>query len=427
MAVPDASQVAQKEADLKQAYGTELASGTSEIRGRAAVELLKRSETAQDPAVELASLRVAGTLAATADDVSLITAICDRIDQRFEMNVLPFKAELLAQAGDHARTPQNRRDLADSCLAAGFQAIAADDYASAARLATLARNFAQGANAPKLAQEADFLGEESARCGLAYKNASDSLKTLQSRPDDPEASLIVGKFLCFAKNNWASGLLLLARGNDQGLRSVANTEIGENLNTTQEQAALGNSWWELATETSGDEKTIYQRRARYWYLKAIAGSTVADKTQLKQQLAERINVVPLEAGQVHIESRVGGTEYVDIYSDEVQWRSSRRGTTGNKINHVNLGDFNADGLAIIKNSGATWLMPDAVDFSTAQLVVDRRSARQGQASLQIEDDHVRVTLAHPRVGASEIAVTPGHYPLRKAVIVIPDSTIPRAG
>jgi hypothetical protein len=96
---------------------------------------------------------------------------------------------------------------------------------------------------------------------------------------------------------------------------------------------------------------------------------------------------------------------VDIYSDEVQWRSSRRGTTGNKINHVDLGNFNADGLAIIKNSGVTWLMPDAVDFSTAQLVVDRKSARQGQASLQIADDHVRITLAHQRLGASEIAVT----------------------
>ncbi len=403
--VPDASQVAQKEADLKQTYRAELANGTSEIRGRTALALLKRSETTEDPAVELASLRVAGALAAVADDVSLVTSICDRIDQRFEMNVLPFKTELLAQAGSHARAPQNRRDLADSCLVAGFQAIAADDYDSAPRLAGLARNFAQGANAPKLVQEADFLGEESARCGLAYKDASAYMKTLQSRPDDPEASLVVGKFLCFTKNNWAAGLLLLARGNDQELRSVAKTEIGENLNTTQEQAALGNSWWELSVQTSGDEKIFYQRRARYWYLKAIAGSTEADKTQLKQQLSDRISVVPLEAGQVHIESRVGGTEYVDIYSDEVQWRSSRRGTTGNKINHVNLGDFNADGLAIIRNSGATWLMPDAVDFSTAQLVLDRRSARQGQASLQIEDDHVRITLAHPRLGASEIVVT----------------------
>jgi serine/threonine protein kinase len=403
--VPDASQVTRKEAELKQTYGAELANGTSEARERAAVELLKRSETTGDPAAELASLRVAGTLAASIDDLSLITTICDRIDQRFEMNVLPFKAELLAQAGSRARTPQNRRDLADSCLAAGFQAIAADDYASATRLASLARSFAQGANAPRLVQESDFLGEESARCGLAYKDARDYLKTLQSRPDDPEASLIVGKFLCFTKNSWAAGLVLLARGNDQELRSVAKTEIGENLSTTQEQTALGNSWWELAAETSGEEKTLCQRRARYWYLKAIAGSTGMDKTQLKQQLAERLSVVPLEAGQVHIESRVGGTEYVDIYSDEVQWRSSRRGTTGNKINHVDLGNFNADGLAIIKNSGVTWLMPDAVDFSTAQLVVDRKSARQGQASLQIADDHVRITLAHQRLGASEIAVT----------------------
>lgn len=403
--MPLGAEVAQKENELRQTYHVEMADGTSESRSQRAVELLKRSETAENPVVELASLRVAGVLAATADDVSLIMAVCNRIDRRFAINILAYKAELLAQAGGHARTPQNRRDLADICLVTGFEAIAAEDYTSAAKLAGIARNFAQDSNVPHLLQEADFLGEQVARCERACTNVGEFWKTLRRNPMDSEACLTVGKFLCFTKNDWATGLTLLVRCNDQALRSVAKTEISGTVSGPQEQIALGNSWWDLSADAPADDKIFYQQRARYWYLKAIASSNEPDKAQLKRQLSERINAVPLEAAEIHIVSRVGGEEFVDIYSDEVQWKSSRRGTTGNRINHVNLGDFNADGLAIIKNTEATWLMPAAVDFSTAQLVVDHRQNRRGQASLQIEDDHVRVTLAHPRLGASEIAVT----------------------
>src|SRR5262249_40600282 len=156
-------------------------------------------------------------------------------------------------------------------------------------------------------------------------------------PDDPEACLAVGKFLCFIKNDWSAGLLLLARCNDGALRSVAKTEI--NLDAPQDKVVLGNSWWTLTTTAQGEDKEVYQRRARYWYLKAIASASEADKASLKQQLGERINSVPTAAGEVHIVSIVGGTESIDIYSDEAEWKSSRRGTAENKINHVSLGDF----------------------------------------------------------------------------------------
>ncbi|HEX3987966.1 MAG TPA: hypothetical protein VHZ30_00960, partial [Verrucomicrobiae bacterium] len=271
-------------------------------------------------------------------------------------------------------------------------------------LADLSRKTAEESNSP-LAPQAEFLTKETARCSQAYERISNDWQRFHEKPGDPQASLAVGKFLCFEKNDWADGLPLMARGSDAALKAVANMEINGKLKEPQEQIALGNSWWDLSAEAPDDNKMFYQRRARYWYLKGIAASSVTDKGALRQQLAGRINAVPTETGEVHIVSRVGGTEFVDIYSDEVEWKSSRRGTTGNKINYVSLGDFKANGLEIVKNSGATRFMPDAVDFSTAQLVINRKSNRQGQATLQIADDHVRVTLAHPRLGASELEVT----------------------
>jgi hypothetical protein len=400
---PAAHELAESEAKLKDDYRMQLDSGSPPVRQQAAAELLKRSGSNGDPAFEAASLRVAGLLAADAGDVSLAMEICGQMEDRFEISVFPEKADLLEQAGKHARTPRNRSDLAETCLATGFAAVAADVYGSATRLANLARNFSAQSADSFLIPQAAFLSEETIECGHAFEGISNDWRTFRAKPNDPRAALAVGKFFCFEKNDWMEGLPLLLRGNDQALKAVANTEINGKLTGTQEQRALGDSWWDLSTSAAEDDQDFYQHRARYWYLKAIGGS--ADPGALRQELSERLNAVSTEAGAVHIVSRVGGTEFVDLYSDEAQWTSSRRGTTGNKLNHVNLGDFKAGGMEVIKNNGATWFMPDAVDFSTARLVVDRKSNGQGQATLRIFDDHVRITLAHPRLGASEIEVT----------------------
>jgi hypothetical protein len=401
---PEAHDIAESEAKLKDDYAAQIASGSSSARQQAALELLKRSAATGDPAIEAASLRVAGLLAAKAGDVTLAMQICDQLEGRFEINSFPLKTDLLTEIGSHARNSRNKSDLLGICLATGFAAIAVDDYPSATRLAELSRSAATGSNDP-LAPEAGFLAEETIRCSRAFESITKEWKTFREKPGDSKASLAVGKFLCFEKNDWAAGLPLIARGNDEALKAVVNTEIKGTLKEPQEQLALGNSWWDLSDKAQPDSQEFYQRRARYWYLKSIEDSKQSDKAGLRQQLTERIKAVATEAAEIHIISRVGGTEFVDIYSDEVQWKGSRRGAAGNKINHLNLAESTAGGLVVIKNSGATRLMPETVDFSTATLVIDRKSNRQGQAILHIADDHVRVILTHPRSGATQLEVT----------------------
>ncbi len=400
--MPDPVSIAQKETTLKETYQSQIVSGTTQTREQSALELLKRSATSGDSASEVASLHVAGLLAAEADNVSLVMQICDALDNRYDVNIFPMKIGLLTQAGKSSRTPASKADLTDVCLATGFAALAVDDYPSAKKLAELSKNAARDSNRPTQAREADFLSDETDQCSDAYDGIATYRKILRDKPLDPEASLAVGKFICFMKNDWAAGLPLLARGNDQGVRSVANTEMTGDLNEPQDQLALGSAWWELSSAARGDDQASYQQRARYWYLKGIANSREPDRSRIREQLTERLKTVQTDAGQVHIVSRVGGTEFVDIYSDEVQWTGSRRGTTGNRINYVDLGDFKAGGLEMVKNNGATWLMPASVDFLSARLETGRT---RGQATLSIYDDHVRVTLSHPRLGAPEITVT----------------------
>jgi hypothetical protein len=403
---PGAHDIAVNEARLKDTCSAQLASGSSTARQQAALELLNRSTASGDPAFEAASLRVAGLLAARAGDLSLTTEICDKMEHRFELNIFPQKVELLDELGSHARAARNKTDFVNACLAAGFAAIAGNDYSSAGRLAQLAADSAPASADSSLAARSDFLAGETARCGKEFESVSNSWKTLRAKPSDPQANLAVGKFLCFVKNDWAAGIPLLLHGADETLKAAVNLEINAKLNDPRAARILGDSWWDLSSKAPNAGQVYYQRRARYWYLKSIANSKESERSGLRRQLADRVSAVPVGAGAIHIVSRVSGAEFVDIYSDEIQWKTSRRAATGNRINHISLGDVEPGGLEVIKNSGATRLMPDAVDFSTARMVIDNKSRRQqGQAALQIFDDHVRVVLTHPRMGASDLEVT----------------------
>ncbi len=402
--VPDAGLVAQSESKLKQDYRDQL-NGTVAGKQKVAAELFDQSSSESDPTMQLASLQLAAELSVEAGDFSRAMEICDAMASRFQMNITPVKASLLSQAATHVSTPRDKMDLGEICVAAGFQAITANDYASASKLAALAESLGQQSSNAHLAWQSKFLADETARCAAEFERVKQFATTLQDRPEDPAANLAMGKFICFFKNNWSVGLPMLARGDDAQLKPVVNQEINGAFTDAQQQIALGKLWQELSATAPDDEKNFYRERARYWFLKGIANSGEAERKILRQELAEFLKGIPTQPAEVRIISRVSGTEFIDIYSDEIQWRSSHRGTIGNMVNQVNVGDFTSADLQIIKNGGATRLMPHMVDFSTARLDNDTRARRRDSAKLAIFEDHVRLTLSHQRAGAAGMDVT----------------------
>lgn len=402
---PDSARLAQCESKLEDEFRDKLASGNADSNQWAAAELYNQSLNESDPAMELASLRMAARLAVEAADFSRGMEICDRMAQRFDLDILPVKADLLSLAAGCAHTTQNQAALAERCVTVGFQAIAADNYSVANTLAALAKSAAQQTGDAILVWQAAFLTDETARCASAYDSVKQAAVVLNKVPDDPAANLAMGKFLCFIKNDWGAGLPLIARGNDESFKTIANQEIENSAKSPSDQIALGDAWWSLSAAAQQNEKDFYQKRARYWYLKGIAGAEEPEKASLEQSLSERIHSVPTKFAEVHIFSRVAGTEFIDIYSDQVQWRSSQRGAIGNKINQVRLDNLSEGDFQIIKNCGATWIMPDAVDFTTARLDDDRRGRRHEHARLTIFEDHVRLMFAHQRAGSGAFDVT----------------------
>ena len=146
------------------------------------------------------------------------------------------------------------------------------------------------------------------------KKIAKAMKVLSANPTDPEASLAVGKFLCFVKGSWDSGLGYLAAGKDQGLSKLAMNDIGtqplESVKGSPLTGAIvefgediatelvkGDQWWTEAGKHQGAvEKINIYNRAAYWYRLAVKK---VDDTRRKK-LYVRINAHSRAMGAIEV-------------------------------------------------------------------------------------------------------------------------------
>jgi hypothetical protein len=142
-------------------------------------------------------------------------------------------------------------------------------------------------------------------------------KTLETKPDDPEANEAVGKFLCFVKSDWERGLPHLAKSKDQKLRDTAGYEMGSLELPKEKDSPLtgatfdfgeeaapelikGDNWWELTKKYKDVEFRSIMNRALWRYRQALSKVDEARK----KKLLDRISKVMERFRSVHI--RPGG-------------------------------------------------------------------------------------------------------------------------
>lgn len=146
------------------------------------------------------------------------------------------------------------------------------------------------------------------------KRVQKDMKVLETNPTDPEASLAVGKFLCFVRADWDRGLQNLAVCKDQTLVSLAMIDLGTQKPDNSKNSPLtgatfeygeeialeivkGDQWWTEAKNHQGSvEKINIYNRAAFWYRKAT--KTVDDSHRKK--LFARINAHSRAMGAVEI-------------------------------------------------------------------------------------------------------------------------------
>lgn len=238
------------------------------------------SETNDDATERFVMDTQAMDLAIKAGDVDLTFQAIDGLDSYFAVDAWELKARALIQLARQAKTPEARQAVASHALSMTDSALAADHYDAAVEMATVASTMADAIGEPVERDQAHEVRARAQRLQNVAQTYKAAKEKLAAHPDDAEANLTVGRFLCFQKDDWQAGLPYLARGGDPTLKKLAAMEAAAPIAPPDSTAAaaarekLAEAWWDAA-EKMGDRKNpIVQSmfaRAKHWYQEAMPG------------------------------------------------------------------------------------------------------------------------------------------------------------
>jgi len=231
-------------------------------------------------------LKIALDVAAGTGDAATALQAVERLLEQFDEPAAELIGDTLLTAARQATTSAQHKAVAEAALSIAGKLSDADQYETALRLCEAARASAQRAKLFPLAKELTAQIEETKRQQLLSEDYRKALSVLEDKPTDPAANLAAGRHLCFVKGNWERGVPMLALGSDAVLKAAAIKDLRE-ADSADEQAAIGDAWWDLAETKQGEERDMLRLRAGFWYRQAgpkLAEGLVGLK--IKQRLAD---------------------------------------------------------------------------------------------------------------------------------------------
>ena len=274
--VPSAAAQDKALALVKDVYGDEYTKAeSSEEKTAFAEKLLQTAKgTNQGTANHYALLRVAWDVATQAGDAKTALQVTDAIAGVYEVNALSAKMATVKTTVGFVRSSTQRTALAAVALELVREAVAHDDYESAAELTEIALAAARKARDWQLVKRIADRAKEVKEAADAYGRVRKVLATLENDPADADANQVAGEYSCFVKGDWKKGIPMLALGSDEALKVLAQKEL-KGAGSPEEQAELGDGWWDMAQTRQGGQRETLLLHAGRWYREAKPGLSSA--------------------------------------------------------------------------------------------------------------------------------------------------------
>jgi len=274
--VPSAAAQDKALALVKDVYGDEYAKAeSSEEKTAFAEKLLQTAKgTNQGTANHYALLRVAWDVATQAGDAKVALQVTDAIAGVYEVNTLSAKMATVKTTVGFARSSTQRTALAAVALELVREAVAHDDYDRAAEFTEISLAAARKARDWKLVKRIADRAKEVKEAADAYGRVRKVLPTLENDPADADANQVAGEYSCFVKGDWRKGIPMLALGSDEAVKALAQKEL-KGTGSPEEQAELGDGWWDVAQTKQGGQRETLLLHAGRWYREAKPGLSSA--------------------------------------------------------------------------------------------------------------------------------------------------------
>jgi hypothetical protein len=213
------------------------------------------------------------------------------------------KQAALTAALKSAKTPAETMVVADALYDLSGEAVKENLYDAALKILDQAQKIAQAAKDAAFTSRAASRIAEVKDIQKEYGKARAALQTLINSPDDAEANLLVGKFLCFHKSEWELGIPNLAKGSDKDLKSAAEKELAVG-SSAKSQAEVGHGWWALG-EKKGPDQSYLRSRALSWYEKSWDGLEKVDRLVVRDRFRSVLLLKPFKNEKPIVEAPPG--------------------------------------------------------------------------------------------------------------------------
>jgi hypothetical protein len=290
-AYPDPTSLAEAQRIVREKYAKQIqaASDPQKIMDLARMFLLLASSPGIAPPEKVATLLLARDLAASALDAK---TACEAIQglQEYAVDVLSMKFSVL-QAISQSINSGGAEGFFQCLHAVTEDAVAADNYEVAKRLASLEVAVLQRAGDDKKAESASARLLEIQKTEGYCLQAKGAIGALANGGQDPGDYLAAGKFYCFAKRDWSKGLPMLAKGSDPTFKALAEQEQGS-VSDSGKQIVLADGWWAAGEKEPQTVQTAIRQHAAQWYLKALPALAGAERTRVDERLSDSAKSIP---------------------------------------------------------------------------------------------------------------------------------------
>ena len=265
-------------------------------RARLAHRFYQQALETDNDALRYALLNQALDVATQVNDVKTAVLSALVLSTRFEVDTIALHTRVLRSLVDApAETDSdrtNQRFLAMLGTRTIQTATAADQYDQALEIAEISSRAARRAQVPQMIAELENAVRLIRQFKRSYDEIRGAVETLKTNPDDPDANTTVGRFYCFAKSDWPTGLAYLSRGGHRRQRALSSTEL-KSSQTPAEQLVLANGWYDTARDSSGllrnsqSLQTVnLQRRALLWYDRLLPKLKGSQRTFVEVRIRE---------------------------------------------------------------------------------------------------------------------------------------------
>ena len=277
---------------VRDIYYDDLEAASDDAERRAVVRtMIDDLSSTEVPTEQYALLLAAHRTAASISDIELIAETVAELSERFAVDALAMQADALIKADDPNLAQDHRKNLALAMLALSRRAVDAERFDVAEQLTQAVVQLNKDFGDFELEGLVEDQAAEVRELKSAFDQAARALDVLKRSPDDAEACLVAGKYLCFVRGDWEQGLPLLAKGNDAELSKLAQQELAK-PDAPADQAALADGWWSLAENEKGHIALKERAHAVAWYYRAVGELQGLRKAHVERTLEQFASANP---------------------------------------------------------------------------------------------------------------------------------------